>query len=87
VPGNLIDDRLFAPHQGPVIQGSYRGRRKRIFVPRVSTAAVTRTVESKNGWHRAVVKLGEHEYYRSPALRDRDQAWEIARTIWVEGHG
>jgi hypothetical protein len=68
-----LDDRLYDVHQGPVVRGSYRGRRKKIFHPETQPGdCVARTLVSDNGWHRIVVSVNGRERWRSPASRDRE---------------
>jgi hypothetical protein len=77
-----MDDRLYEVHQGPVIQGAYRGRRKRIFNPETRPGdVVQRTLVSANGWHRAVIKVNGIERYRSPAFRDREAAKALLQPV------
>lgn len=78
-----LDDRLYPP-EPLILQGKYRGRRKRIYVPDRRKAGITRTVETKHGWHRAVVKVGEHVVYESKATRNKDWAWGLAISVEIQ---
>jgi hypothetical protein len=68
----MLDDRLYPVNdRAPILQGSYRGRKKRIFNYQQPGEVHSRSLVSVNGWHRIIVKQGEVEIYRTPASRDR----------------
>jgi hypothetical protein len=70
--GNHLDDRLYPVNSNPpILQGTYRGRRKRIFNYQQPGEVTSRSLVSSNGWHRIIVKQGDIEIYRTPASRDR----------------
>jgi hypothetical protein len=79
----LLDDRLYPVGEPPVLRGKYRGRKKRIFVHVSPTAGITRKVETKRGWHRAVIMVGEHVYYESKATRCYESALALAQSLQV----
>lgn len=67
-----LDDRLYPVHQGQVLQGKYRGRKKRIYIPERRPGVVyQRKLVSNNCWHRVVIIENGVEVYRSPAFRGK----------------
>jgi hypothetical protein len=77
-----LDDRLYPVHQGPVIRGSYRGRRMKQFNPqRPGACSTKKLVSTANGWHRIVCYENGIETYRTPPTRDRAAALSLLQPI------
>ena len=72
-----LDDRLYPSAHPPVLQGTYRGRKKRFFNYQKPGECMSRSLVSSNGWHRIIIKQGDVEIYRTPASRNRKAMMDL----------